>query len=68
MSDRKSSVFSKVGFLLSVVTVLIALSAGWGTRSGFWNFRFGFTLLKWGAFGAIGSLALSAFGLIGALR
>lgn len=74
MADRSSSkskqrpilaLFSKMGFLLAVLAVFVAISAGFGTRWGLWNFRTGFIYLKWGAFGAIAALLLSVVGLFG---
>jgi uncharacterized protein (DUF1499 family) len=48
------------GFWLAVSSLLTLLLAGWGSRWGWWDFRFGFTLLFWGAIG--GAVAASSGG------
>jgi len=51
-----------MGFVLSVLAVAAAAGAALGTRSGWWDFRVGFQVLRWGAyFGAVGT-AISAVG------
>jgi uncharacterized protein (DUF1499 family) len=55
---RLASVLSLCGFGLAVTALLVLLLAGAGSRWGWWNFRFGFTLLMFGAYGG-GAAALS---------
>ena len=57
---RPGVVLALVGFGLAVASLLMLLLAGLGSRWGWWNFRFGFTLLAWGAF--IGGAAASSCG------
>jgi len=53
------------GFVVSVVAVAAATGAGLGTRAGWWDFREGFRLLRWGAcFGAVGSAISAAGGIV----
>jgi len=49
------------GFWLAVIALLALLLAGLGSRWGWWNFRFGFILLAWGAIG--GAAAASCGGV-----
>lgn len=65
---RLASVLSLCGFGLSVAALLVLLLAGAGSRWGWWNFRFGFTLLWYGAYGGVaaamsGGAALLLMGL-----
>ena len=57
-----------LGFLLAVVAALAAMLAGLGTRWGWWEFPFGFQVLRWGVYAAIGGAALSLLGVIFSLR
>ena len=44
------------GFALSLLAILAAMGAGVGTRTGGWDFRQGFTILRWAAWlGAVGA-------------
>jgi len=53
------------GFAVSVVAVAAAAGAGLGTRAGWWDFREGFRLLRWGAcFGAAGAAISIAGGIV----
>lgn len=45
-------------FALAVVGALVAASGGPGTRLGWWHFRTGFALMKYGAYVAIAALLL----------
>jgi len=47
-----------VSLLLALALVLLAVSAGFGSRWGLWSYRTGFTLLEWAAKGAVGLLLL----------
>ncbi len=44
---------------LALLTALLAVMAGFGSRWGLWNFRTGFTLLEWAAKGALAAAVLS---------
>jgi uncharacterized protein (DUF1499 family) len=69
--DRRPSrsIFAaRLGFALAILSIVLAIGAGFGTRSGFWDFRTGFALLKWGAYAAIGAAAVSFIALIGLRR
>ena len=48
-------------FLLAAFFALAAVSAGFGTRLGLWDFRTGFVILRLTAYGGLASAALSAF-------
>jgi uncharacterized protein (DUF1499 family) len=56
------------GFVVSVVAVAAAAGAGLGTRAGWWDFREGFRILRWGAFFGAAGTAISAAGGIVARR
>jgi uncharacterized protein (DUF1499 family) len=63
-----SIVAARIGFILAILGVVLAVGGGLGTRWGFWHFRVGFTFLKWGAYSAIGAAVVSLIGLIGLRR
>lgn len=50
------------GFVVSVVAVAAAAGAGLGTRAGWWDFREGFRILRWGAYSGAAGAAISAVG------
>jgi uncharacterized protein (DUF1499 family) len=52
------------GFTLAVLVTLTLMLAGVGTRLGFWNFRVGFSILKWGAYTALVAAIISMLGCI----
>jgi len=65
---RFVTVLALFGFGLAVAVLLVLLLAGVGSRWGWWNFRFGFTLLMFGAYGGVvaalsGGAALLLMGL-----
>ena len=64
--SRRPSVpiFVRLGFYLAVLAALAVMLAGFGSRWGWWDFRTGFTVLKWGG---IGSIAAAALLLVGAV-
>ncbi len=43
----------RIGVLLAALAVVAIAMSGLGTRWGWWNFRTGFVVLKWGAYAAI---------------
>jgi uncharacterized protein (DUF1499 family) len=68
MSHQLAPALALCGFGLAVVSLIMLMLAGLGSRWGWWNFRFGFILLGWGAYGggaaaAAGGAALALMGL-----
>lgn len=53
---------------VSCAAVLLAVAAGLGSRFGWWNFRTGFTLLGYGAYGGLAAVLLGVTGAIMAGR
>lgn len=49
---------------LACATALLLMLAGVGSRFGWWHFRFGFTLLGYGAYGGIGAALLGLWGVV----
>lgn len=47
---------------VAVVAALLSMTAGFGSRFGWWHFRTGFTLLGYGAYGGVGALLLGMAG------
>ncbi|HUJ80006.1 MAG TPA: DUF1499 domain-containing protein [Nitrospiria bacterium] len=62
--------FAHGGCWLAIISLLTLLLAGLGSRWGWWNFRSGFVLLAWGAYGgaAAASCGGAALLLIGLTR
>jgi len=52
------------GFAIALVSALAALLSGLGHRWGWWDYRLGFTVLKWAAWGGAAGMALSLIGCI----
>lgn len=57
-----------IGFALAVVSATAAISAGLGTRAGFWDFKDGFEILRWAALGGLSAAIISAVGLFAFIR
>ena len=53
-----------LGLSLAILAALTAALAGFGSQWGLWEFRTGFTILEWAAYGAIAAAALSLIGVI----
>jgi uncharacterized protein (DUF1499 family) len=51
--------------VVSLLAVLLLLAAGPGTRLGLWDFRFGFQLLRWGAYLGIAGAGIGLVALLG---
>lgn len=49
---------------LACASALLLMLAGVGSRFGWWHFRFGFTLLGYGAYGGIGAALLGLWGVV----
>ena len=47
---------------------LAAMAAGFGSRSGLWHFRTGFTILTWAAWGGMAVAVVALLGLIAAIN
>jgi uncharacterized protein (DUF1499 family) len=56
-----------LGIVLAIVAALLAMGAGLGSSVNWWNFRTGFTILRWSAYLAIVAGLMSAAGGIVAL-
>lgn len=56
------------GFVLALLAGLLVLLAGPGSRWGWWHFRTGFTMLKWGAYLGIAAAVLCAAAVVLAWR
>lgn len=53
-----------VGVLLAALAVIAIAMSGLGTRWGWWNFRTGFVVLKWGAYAAIAAALITILGAV----
>jgi uncharacterized protein (DUF1499 family) len=62
--DRPATPIATIGLALAVVAALAAASAGLGYRFGWWSLETGFGLLRYGAYGAIAAVAVSALALV----
>ncbi|HXC61833.1 MAG TPA: DUF1499 domain-containing protein [Nitrospiria bacterium] len=52
------------GFGLALVAVFAVILAGLGSHWGWWDFRTGFTIMKWGGFGSLAAAVVSLIGSI----
>jgi uncharacterized protein (DUF1499 family) len=52
------------GIILAVVAALLAMGAGFGSSVNWWNFRTGFTILRWSAYLAVVAGLVSAAGVV----
>lgn len=52
-----------LALLLACAGLIGALASGLGTRGGLWEFRGGFTILRWSAYAAAAAAALAVLGL-----
>lgn len=55
---------SRLVLLVAIVAAILLLIAGPGTRMGWWDFRAGFSLMKYATFIGIGAAALALIGLL----
>jgi uncharacterized protein (DUF1499 family) len=58
------SLLAMLGFGLALLALLALLLSALGTRWGWWHFRFGFSLLRWAAYGGIAAALVSLFGAL----
>lgn len=61
-------VLARMGFGIALVSVAAALLSGLGHRWGWWDYRTGFLVLRFAAWGGVAATAISLFALIVALR
>jgi len=59
-------VLSRLAFLLALISAVVAILAGFGSRAGWWHFRTGFQLLTWAAYGGAGSALIGFIGCLAA--
>ena len=52
-----------LGFALAMGAAVAAVAAGLGSRAGAWDFRAGFQILRWAAWGGLAAAAISLLGL-----
>jgi uncharacterized protein (DUF1499 family) len=62
--DRPVTPIATIGLALAVVAALAVASAGLGYRFGLWSLGAGFGLIRYGAYGAIAAMAVSALALV----
>src|SRR5215467_2375819 len=60
-------VLSRAGCILALISAVVAILAGFGSRAGWWHFRTGFQLLTWAAYGGVGSALIGLIGCLAAL-
>jgi uncharacterized protein (DUF1499 family) len=63
-AGRRTSPVFRAGAAVVVLAVVAIALAGLGSRWGWWTFRTGFSILRWGSYAALGGAALV---LVGAL-
>ena len=61
-----TSNLSVYGFRLGILSILVMMLGGFGSRLGWWHFGMGFTILKWGTYGVLTAALISLVGLISA--
>lgn len=54
-----------IGLALAVLGVVALLGSGLGTRWGWWSFRTGFAVLRWGAYAGVAGAAVSLAAMLG---
>lgn len=64
VNQKSLSRIALSGFLAALLVGLILPIAGWGYRLRWWEFRPGFTILGWAAYGGLAAAALSLWGLV----
>jgi uncharacterized protein (DUF1499 family) len=63
-TESRVSFIARLCLSISLLSFITAVLAGFGTRWELWDFRVGFRILSWGAYGAITALILSSIGII----
>jgi len=59
---------SRSACLLALISAVVAILGGFGSRAGWWHFRTGFQLLTWAAYGGVGSAIIGLIGCLAALH
>ena len=62
--DHSWSPVVVLGIALVLAAALFAALSGFGTRMAWWNYRTGFSILRWSAFGALSASVICAIGLV----
>lgn len=62
--NRSGVALGWLGFALALAAVVALGLSGIGSRNGWWQFRTGFTVLRWAAYGGIAAAVLSLAGLL----
>lgn len=57
-----------LGLFLVAAAAVLAISAGFGHRAGWWSFGTGFSLLRWAVYGALAALVLLVAGTVAVWR
>ena len=57
----------RVGAVVVLLAIAVIALSGLGSRWGWWTFRTGFTLLRWGGYGALAGAGLTVLAALGAL-
>jgi uncharacterized protein (DUF1499 family) len=63
-NDQPLSRIALSGFVLALIAGLALLLSGTGYRLGWWEFRPGFTLMRWAAYGGLAAAVLSLIGVL----
>jgi uncharacterized protein (DUF1499 family) len=63
-AERIGSVITTLAIVAAFGALVLLLVSGPGTRMGWWDFRLGFTLLRWAAYGAAAAFVFAAFALV----
>jgi len=60
----RQSRLALLGLVLALVSALVAILSGFGSRWGWWPFGVGFTLLKWAVYVALAGVVISLIDLV----
>jgi len=61
---RSTSLVAKGAFGIAMTCAFAAVMSGLGTRWGLWDFRTGFTILRWAAYGGIATVVIAAVAVV----
>lgn len=65
---RQATLLPRAGFFLALAAVVVAMLAGFGNRIHLWQFRTGFVILKWAAYGGLAAALVSLSGVVAAKK